>query len=98
MTESENKQLMAYKSFFDAVYAENNNPNTPWSDKINSLMFNLDMQLEIIYRNTKCVATPPKPPVGPPCRTYKETLFSGLIETEESKRATNEWRISSDQW
>jgi len=33
----------------------------------------------------------PEPPVGPPSRTLKETIFSGLIETEESKQRTRDW-------
>lgn len=34
----------------------------------------------------------PEPPIGPPCRTMKESFWSGLIETEESKQRTKEWQ------
>jgi len=34
---------------------------------------------------------PPKPPEGPPCRTFKDTFLCGMIETEESKERTREW-------
>lgn len=34
----------------------------------------------------------PKMPTPPPNRVYKETFFGGLIETEESKQATKQWR------
>jgi len=33
----------------------------------------------------------PLPPEPPPCRTFKETFWSGLIETKESKQRTKEW-------
>jgi len=33
----------------------------------------------------------PLPPKPPPCREMKETLFFGLIETEESKQKTRDW-------
>jgi len=48
---------------------------------------------EIVLRSTgEYFETPPKLPEGPPCREYRETFFLGLIETEESKRLTKEWR------
>ena len=31
-------------------------------------------------------------PIPPPCRLLKDTLFNGLVETEESKRRTKAWR------
>ena len=51
---------------------------------------------EIVLRSTgeyfKEKVSPPQLPEGPPCREYRETFFLGLIETEESKRLTKEWR------
>ena len=48
---------------------------------------------EILLRSTgEYFEEPPKPPTPPPIRMFKETLFSGLIETEESKLLTKEWR------
>lgn len=35
--------------------------------------------------------SPPEKPTPPPCRTYKETFWGGLVETEESKAATKAW-------
>lgn len=32
-----------------------------------------------------------KPPIPPPCRTMKETFWSGLVETKESKQKTKDW-------
>lgn len=34
---------------------------------------------------------PPPSPEGLPSRTFKETLFSGLVETKESKQSTRDW-------
>lgn len=49
--------------------------------------------------------SPPSPPEGPPCRTFKQTLLSGLIETKESKQKTLDWenyirgyRAASGTW
>jgi hypothetical protein len=39
---------------------------------------------------------PPKPPVGPPCRQFNSGWFGAMIETEESKRATEEWRDNNE--
>lgn len=33
----------------------------------------------------------PKPPEGPPSRTLKDTFFSGLVETKQSKQRTRDW-------
>jgi len=34
----------------------------------------------------------PKPPEGPPNREFKQTLFCGMVETEESKQKTRDWK------
>ena len=34
----------------------------------------------------------PPPPPPPPKRLFKETIFGGFIETEESKRRTQEYK------
>jgi hypothetical protein len=38
-----------------------------------------------------CYEPFPEPPEGPPSRTFKETFFSGLVETAESKQRTRDW-------
>jgi len=32
------------------------------------------------------------PPIPPPCRTFKQTFWSGLVETKESRQATRDWK------
>jgi len=39
----------------------------------------------------KGIARPPPPP-PPPKRIFKDTLFGGFFETEESKRSTQEYK------
>lgn len=33
----------------------------------------------------------PEPPIPPPTRTFKETFWFGLVETNESKKRTLDW-------
>jgi len=33
------------------------------------------------------------PPIGPPSRLMKETLFSGLKETKQSIKITEQWQL-----
>lgn len=44
------------------------------------------------------ISEPPLPPEPPPSRMFKEVLFFGLIETQESKQLTKEWRINMKKW
>lgn len=44
------------------------------------------------------VQPPPAPPEGPPCRTFKDTFFCGLIETKESQQRTRDWRNRMRDW
>ena len=39
-----------------------------------------------------------KPPIGPPCRTMKETFFSGLKETKKSKEQTEKWCLYIEKY
>lgn len=39
-----------------------------------------------------------KPPIGPPNRTMKDTIFFGLKETKESIAKTLFWRIYIDKY
>ena len=34
---------------------------------------------------------PPAPPAPPPGRTFKQTVFSGFVETTESKQMRRDW-------
>ena len=33
------------------------------------------------------------PPIGPPCRMFKQTFFKGEVETEKSKRWQRDYRM-----
>ena len=38
------------------------------------------------------IEKPPAPPAPPPSRIFKQTFWSGLAETRESKQATRDWQ------
>ena len=39
-----------------------------------------------------------KPPIGPPCRLMKESLFFGLKETKQSKQRIVKWYLYIEEY
>jgi hypothetical protein len=39
-----------------------------------------------------------KPPVGPPSIVKRPSIFSGLVETKESKKRTASWHVYREEY